>query len=156
MSEAYTENIVKAWLMLALLWDENCLSCSLYFIFGMWHNYWEFSRLWPRDSKYFQDKYCIYIWFYVGWQMSLEGILSGCVQGPSILWKVFSIFWFMNLLLSWKQSWRKNGYMKGIPGSSSLVMHPCLSVFQTSGPLVLLGCPQLPSNLLVCLDKTPW
>lgn len=54
----------------------------------MWHNYWEFSKLWPRDSKYFQEKYCIYIWFYVGWHLSLERVSSGCVQEPSILWKL--------------------------------------------------------------------
>lgn len=64
--------------------------------------------------------------------------------------------WFMKLLLSWEQSgyWpKKNGCMKGIQGNSSLVMHPCPSVFQAYGSLVLLSCPQLPSNPLVCLDR---
>lgn len=65
--------------------------------------------------------------------------------------------WFMKLLLSWEQSgyWpKKSGCMKGIQGNSSLVMHPCPSVFQAYGlPLVLLSCPQLPSNPLVCLDR---
>ena len=75
--------------MLTLLHGENCLSYNLYFIFGVWHNYWEFSKLCPRDPKSFQEHYCIYICLCVGWCFSSEGVLFGCIQKPYSLWKLF-------------------------------------------------------------------
>lgn len=113
----------------------------MYFIFRLWHNYWEFSRLCPRHPKSFQNQSFICICFYGSWCLSLDGILFGYTAIEVGLWRFPS-----------PGSSQATGQGKMIAWRlSSLVMQARPSIFQACSSLILFSCAQLPHNPLVSL-----
>lgn len=128
-----------------------CMMRTVYHIivcwgfFGKWHNYWEFSRLWPGEPNYFQEQYMYSILCWLTFFSRGDFIWphSKTLQSLEIgLWCLYSPG-------TGQADGQRNMVARRVSRVTKVLS--CILVIWSSKPMVPLSCLQLPCNLLACL-----